>query len=46
MGENVEHHCVGRNLVKKKKVSGPDLVQETEEKVKKIRERLKVTIDR
>ena len=29
-----------------KKVSGPDLVQETEEKVKKIRERLKVTIDR
>ena len=29
-----------------KKVSDPDLVQETEEKLKKIRERLKVTIDR
>ena len=29
-----------------KKVSGPALVQETEEKVKKIRERLKVTTDR
>ena len=29
-----------------KKVIGPDLIQETEEKVKMIRERLKVSIDR
>ena len=29
-----------------KKVIGPDLIQETEEKVKMIRERLKVTTDR
>ena len=29
-----------------KKIIGPDLIQETEEKVKMIRERLKVTIDR
>ena len=30
----------------KKKVIGPDLIQETEEKVKMIRERLKVATDR
>ena len=30
----------------KKKVIGPDLIQETEEKVKMIRERLKVSKDR
>ena len=29
-----------------KKVIGPDLIQETEEKVKIIKERLKVAIDR
>ena len=29
-----------------KKVIGPDLIQETEEKVKMIRERLKVAADR
>ena len=29
-----------------KKVIGPDLIQETEEKVKMIRERLKVATDR
>ena len=43
MGENVEHRCV-REL-SKKKIIGPDLMQETEEKVKMIRERLKVAND-
>ena len=43
MEENVEHHCVGRNWVK---VIGPDLIWETEEKLKIDRERLKVATDR
>ena len=32
--------------LKEKKVIGPDLIQETEEKVKIIRERLKIATDR
>ena len=42
MEENAEHHCVGRE----KNIIGPDLIQETKEKVKMIRERLKVVTDR
>ena len=34
------------NKVSEKKVIDPDLIQETEEKVKMIRERLKVVVDR
>ena len=45
MGENVEHRCVGQKL-SEKKVIGPDLIQENEEKVKMIREILKVATDR
>ena len=32
--------------LREKKISGPDLIQEAEEKVKMIRERLKVVMDR
>ena len=44
MGENVEHRCWTK--LSEKKVIGSDLIQETEEKVKMIRERLKVANDR
>ena len=43
MEENVEHRCV-RHKLSERKVIGHDLIQETEEKVKTIRERLKVSI--
>ena len=33
-------------VLSKKKIIGPDLIQETEEKVKMIKERLKVAMDK